>query len=773
MVVVRFGGAIASSRGSGESEPPPDRPVNTSLPVISGTTVVGQTLTSSTGSWTNTPLLYVYQWKRNGSNVGSATTTNTYALTSADYNTVITVEVTATNDGGDSDPAVSSGTAPITPLAPSNVVLPVISGVTTSGEILTVSTGAWNAQGSLAYAYQWKRDGVTNIGTNSNTYTTVLADEFHQITCTVTATNTGGSTPATSSPVEITDPSDHTLTFDHVYSLSTGDRGMLFIPDGYYSDTSDYGVLVHYHGNGQRGQPQDVNYTIGTANGSTSLFSGNLPNSGASVLHSSPIIKVAGVQVATGKNGVITGTGVSGTYDRNDGTGAAYSVSFTSPPASGSVTFSCTISDLIQEGTYPGIINAGDNPSTFEDGRPTKCMIFFPQISRASGGFVMTTEWDDIIDYLSTNFRVNQNRLYATGFSLGGDASTFALFQRVDEVAAVMPVSTGTNSTIPAASSSVWLQTSDIGKFWIHGTADTTGDITAPAIMANSCNKDLEFPVQTKMFWNVTHSDNAICYNRKNRTDATGTCPFDFIDILCKFSRDAEERATYFTEWAQYTQDTGDYRLAKRQVDNLPGSAVRTALLADLATLKSAIGTYIMIDIGTSSRQTFNNNITSAAAGTTIANALDDNGASTNISVTLTNASAPAATQGMAVLQSNRLRGRQFGFEYNTGIDGMVVDAGGTMGRITLAGSGLTGKTLIVKPYFAASTPLFSNRAEMECTVQGVTKQHYVELNNFDHMKFTGVTQSGGNVIIDFRVAQLTTTERTCHMQGLEIVIAP
>lgn len=764
-------GVIASGLGGGSSTPPPARPVNTVLPSLSGTTVVGSTLTANPGTWLGSPDTYTYQFQRNGSNVGIASSTNTYLLTTSDYNTVITVEVIATNAGGDSDVAESAGTAPITPLAPVNTVVPVISGITTSGNLLTVSNGSWSAQGTLSYSYQWKRDGVTNIGTDANTYTTVDPDdEGHEVSCIVTATNSGGSTQATASPVLITDPSEHSLTFNHVFSATTGDRGLLFLPDGYFSNTDDYGLIIWYHGQGQRGQPQDVSYTIGTGNGSTTVFSGNLTNSGARVLHSSVIIKVAGVQVATGKDGVITGTGVTGTYDRNDGSSAAYSVTFSTAPASGTITFVCTISDLLQEATYPGILNSGDNPSYFEDGRPTKCMIFCPQISRPSsaGGFVTTTEWDDIIDYIATNFRLNQNRIYPTGFSLGGDMEERILAQRPTEYAAMLACSTGDN-LVPAASSGVWLQSTDRGKFWIHGTSDTTGTITAPAMMANSCNKDLEFPVQTKMFWQITHSDNAICYNRKNRTDATGTCPYDFIDLLCKFSLDSEERARYFVEWAQYTQDTGDYRLARRQVDNLTAGAVKTELDGYLVTLKATIGNYIIVDFGTSGQQTFNNNITSAAAGTTIANLKNDAGSNTSISLTLVNASAPSP--GMATMQSNRLRGRQFGFEYNTGIDGMLVDAVGTVGKLRLAGSGLTGHTFTIKPYFAASTPLFSNKAEVEVTIGSDVQVLYVELNNFDFLTFTGVSPSGGQIDIDFRVNQTGATERSLYLQALEIVI--
>lgn len=72
-------------------------PVNTVLPVISGTATVGSTLSSTTGTWAGTaPITYTYQWKRSGSNIASATS-STYLLVQADATFNITCEVTATN----------------------------------------------------------------------------------------------------------------------------------------------------------------------------------------------------------------------------------------------------------------------------------------------------------------------------------------------------------------------------------------------------------------------------------------------------------------------------------------------------------------------------------------------------------------------------------------------------------------------------------------------------------------------------------------------------
>jgi hypothetical protein len=88
-------------------------PVNTVAPSITGTAQEGQTVSCSTGTWTGTPTItYAYQWKRNGSDIGSATN-STYTLVSADVSQSITCQVTATNGAG----SASATSNTITPIA--------------------------------------------------------------------------------------------------------------------------------------------------------------------------------------------------------------------------------------------------------------------------------------------------------------------------------------------------------------------------------------------------------------------------------------------------------------------------------------------------------------------------------------------------------------------------------------------------------------------------------------------------------------------------------
>lgn len=73
-------------------------PVNSVAPAITGTETVGQTLSLSNGTWTNTPDAYAYIWKRDGV-VIAGKTANTYLLDAADEGAVISASVVATNSG--------------------------------------------------------------------------------------------------------------------------------------------------------------------------------------------------------------------------------------------------------------------------------------------------------------------------------------------------------------------------------------------------------------------------------------------------------------------------------------------------------------------------------------------------------------------------------------------------------------------------------------------------------------------------------------------------
>ena len=90
--------------------------------------------------------------------------------------------------------------------APINTSLPVISGLSAPGQTLACSAGTWSGSPILSFAFQWNRDAKPIAGANGSTYPVAAGDAGHQLTCTVTTTNTDGSASATSAAQPVLTP---------------------------------------------------------------------------------------------------------------------------------------------------------------------------------------------------------------------------------------------------------------------------------------------------------------------------------------------------------------------------------------------------------------------------------------------------------------------------------------------------------------------------------------------------------------------------------------
>ncbi len=92
-------------------------PPNTAPPMIAGTTVVGETLSSSSGAWYGaSPISFGYQWERCNPSCSAiaGATSSSYTLAAADKGAKIAATVTAANDSG-STQAKSGQVGPVAP----------------------------------------------------------------------------------------------------------------------------------------------------------------------------------------------------------------------------------------------------------------------------------------------------------------------------------------------------------------------------------------------------------------------------------------------------------------------------------------------------------------------------------------------------------------------------------------------------------------------------------------------------------------------------------
>jgi len=211
-VVVTASNSAGSTKASSAATAmvQPTAPADTVLPLVSGSAVEGQTLSASAGSWEGTPpLSYSYQWddcntSGNACSNISGATHDTHKLTSSDVGHTLRVVVTASNSSGSTN-AFSAATATVLAAqAPSNTKAPEIAGAPDEGQTLSSSTGSWDGTAPLSYSYQWQDcnasgEACSNIsGATSATYKLTSSDVGHRIRVVVTASNSAGSTKASS-----------------------------------------------------------------------------------------------------------------------------------------------------------------------------------------------------------------------------------------------------------------------------------------------------------------------------------------------------------------------------------------------------------------------------------------------------------------------------------------------------------------------------------------------------------------------------------------------
>jgi hypothetical protein len=197
-------------------------PQNTAQPTISGAAKEGSTLTASTGTWSNTPTSYAYQWQRcasDGTACGDITgaTEKTYTVAAGDVSRTLRVVVTATNADGKASASSDPTDVVASKNGPSNTVKPTVTGTPVVGEQLTVSNGSWSPA-ATSFNRQWQRcgsdgNGCLNIGgATGRTYGVRSADVGHRLRALVTAHNSSGTATAVSNTTAVVTGQTTTVT---------------------------------------------------------------------------------------------------------------------------------------------------------------------------------------------------------------------------------------------------------------------------------------------------------------------------------------------------------------------------------------------------------------------------------------------------------------------------------------------------------------------------------------------------------------------------------
>ena len=167
--------------GTGPPDSPPvgNNPAS-GWPVITGTVLVGETLTVDTSAITDddgmTNASFTYQWSKDGLGIPDATGA-TYTITEADEDSRILVLVAFTDDAGNSETLSSAATEAVvgTPEPQNNPATgqPTILGTPRVDQTLTARTSSIADEDGLtnvSYAYQWIAAGSDIDGAQGSSY---------------------------------------------------------------------------------------------------------------------------------------------------------------------------------------------------------------------------------------------------------------------------------------------------------------------------------------------------------------------------------------------------------------------------------------------------------------------------------------------------------------------------------------------------------------------------------------------------------------------------
>jgi hypothetical protein len=143
-----------------------------SKPTLSGSNVVGASLSVNPGYW-DEGVSFQYQWRRNSVPIPGETNPS-LTLTQADAGNRISVTLTGTKPGVENVVQYSEDSETISGGLLQNTSVPRVTGTTRVGSSLAVDPGSWDA--GVSFEYQWSRSGIPISGATQSTFTLSEAD---------------------------------------------------------------------------------------------------------------------------------------------------------------------------------------------------------------------------------------------------------------------------------------------------------------------------------------------------------------------------------------------------------------------------------------------------------------------------------------------------------------------------------------------------------------------------------------------------------------------
>jgi hypothetical protein len=175
-------------------------PVNAVAPVVTGTVKEGETLSTTSGTWSNSPTGYVYGWQQslNGTSAWESAGSGgaSFIVSAGNVGRYLRASVSAVNSAGTGATSYSNVVGPVVIGAPTLSAVPALSGTATEGQTLSTTTGTWTRSPSFAYQWQDSSNGTAwsdiadAVGAS---YVLAVGQVGKYVRSKITATNAGGA----------------------------------------------------------------------------------------------------------------------------------------------------------------------------------------------------------------------------------------------------------------------------------------------------------------------------------------------------------------------------------------------------------------------------------------------------------------------------------------------------------------------------------------------------------------------------------------------------
>jgi poly(3-hydroxybutyrate) depolymerase len=160
----------------------------------------------------------------------------------------------------------------------------------------------------------------------------------------------------------------------------------------------------------------------------------------------------------------------------------------------------------------PKLINQGQFPTSFSvNGQTHKFIVISPQFKQWPGA----TDVNDVVNYAIQNYRVNTNRIYVTGLSMGGGVTWEYGAMFASRVAAIVPIC---GATYPDNGRAQQIASNGVAVWATHNNADGTVPVSNTDTYVMYVNNNNPNPAAKKSIWlSASHDAWTQTYNPNYR----------------------------------------------------------------------------------------------------------------------------------------------------------------------------------------------------------------------------------------------------------------